>query len=506
MTLEVDTNKRTVSNIELGTPTTSDNDGIYSTTNNATDIYSLGLNTVTWITKDSSGNSASCDQRIAVIDLIDPFISCPSAVVFQTDPGKGYASTFDLGIPVSSDNDALQSVSNNAPSTLNFGTFVVTWIATDVSKNSSHCFQSVTIDDLEDPIISCPKDFYKLAVPADVNGVILTLDSATATDNVKMQDITNNAPSKFEIGKTTVIWTATDIAGNQSTCNQIVDIHNDIPFFISSPETTVYEDSSYSYAISTVDSNGHILEIELTSGSSWLSIIDNGDGTATLTGKPTYITKNDTIAIVLKVSDFASSSTQVFNLVVFNVKSKPVTISDTLIDFNNEVTILACPPITNPSNADYHFEYNYLGEHVEIMDELNNSCLDLSRKTTSRFFDSVLVSTCLIEDLTVCDTAYIILNGIFNGFEIMEGISPNNDGLNDIWKIFGIENFGENQVEIYTRWGELIYKTNNYNNEDNSWNGTMNKGSGKGKKALEGVYYYILQVEDKIYKGTITVN
>lgn len=88
----------------------------------------------------------------------------------------------------------------------------------------------------------------------------------------------------------------------------------------------------------------------------------------------------------------------------------------------------------------------------------------------------------------------------------MSGISPNNDGQNDVWKLFGIENLGDNKVAIYTRWGELIYETSNYDNDSNYWNGEMNKGSGNGKVAMEGIYYYVIEVNNKVYKGTVTIN
>src|SRR5438445_12799437 len=51
----------------------------------------------------------------------------------------------------------------------------------------------------------------------------IPLGNATATDNVIIQSITNNAPKVFPLGKTIVLWTAEDAAGNISNATQTVD-------------------------------------------------------------------------------------------------------------------------------------------------------------------------------------------------------------------------------------------------------------------------------------------
>ena len=62
--------------------------------------------------------------------------------------------------------------------------------------------------------------------------------------------------------------------------------------------------------------------------------------------------------------------------------------------------------------------------------------------------------------------------------------SPNDDQINDEFKIKGINNrFG---IEIYNRWGELVFEENPYLN---NWNGI----SFKGTELNEGQYYYFLK-------------
>ncbi|MEO8147629.1 MAG: gliding motility-associated C-terminal domain-containing protein, partial [Bacteroidia bacterium] len=82
--------------------------------------------------------------------------------------------------------------------------------------------------------------------------------------------------------------------------------------------------------------------------------------------------------------------------------------------------------------------------------------------------------------------------------EIPSGFTPNGDGKNDFFVIHNIEDYPQNSLEIYNRWGVKIYSTNNYKND---WN-----GEGKGGDTLpEGTYFYILNLKSisKTYKGYI---
>ncbi len=73
---------------------------------------------------------------------------------------------------------------------------------------------------------------------------------------------------------------------------------------------------------------------------------------------------------------------------------------------------------------------------------------------------------------------------------IPEGFSPNNDGKHDN---FVIESFIERglkaKVEIYNRWGNLVYKNNDYKND---WNGTSNNGVRIGDELPDGTYYFVI--------------
>lgn len=71
--------------------------------------------------------------------------------------------------------------------------------------------------------------------------------------------------------------------------------------------------------------------------------------------------------------------------------------------------------------------------------------------------------------------------------------SPNGDGINDMFQLLGLPvNF---QLDIYNRWGNIVYRTSN---PLSMWNGAVQN---TGNPSPEGVYYYVLQNTDT---GTIS--
>ncbi len=70
-------------------------------------------------------------------------------------------------------------------------------------------------------------------------------------------------------------------------------------------------------------------------------------------------------------------------------------------------------------------------------------------------------------------------------------ITPNADGINDLLAFKYLEFYTNNRLEIYDRWGRLLYQKENYTND---WNGSQ---------YVDGTYYYVLTVREmeKTYTG-----
>ena len=93
-----------------------------------------------------------------------------------------------------------------------------------------------------------------------------------------------------------------------------------------------------------------------------------------------------------------------------------------------------------------------------------------------------------------------ITNGC--GFATMEVVlvdypkffTPNSDGYNDLWQIFGIQAYPEAIIQIYDRYGKLL---KNLNSKSKGWDGTWN-----GKILPSDDYWFVVYLEDdRIYKG-----
>ena len=86
---------------------------------------------------------------------------------------------------------------------------------------------------------------------------------------------------------------------------------------------------------------------------------------------------------------------------------------------------------------------------------------------------------------------------------VYNAVSPNDDGSNDVFFIDGIECYPKNSVEIYNRWGILVYDVNGYNNAMNSFKGISEGRStlNKNEQLPGGTYFYVLKYTDEQNKN-----
>ena len=230
-------------------PATGDNCGVASVINShnntadASGTYPVGTTTVTWTVTDIHGNTNTCTQDITVTDNEAPSITCAAAQTQTADAGVCNAAVTVVG-PATGDNCGVASVKNsynntaNASGTYPVGTTVVTWTVTDIHGNSNTCTQSITVTDNEKPVISVQNIARCFA--DDNFGSSIDL-GVTPTDNCGIASQSNDAPSTFPVGTTTVTWTATDIHGNVSTATQLVTRNPEININIcAGPTSTIY--------------------------------------------------------------------------------------------------------------------------------------------------------------------------------------------------------------------------------------------------------------------------
>jgi gliding motility-associated-like protein len=86
---------------------------------------------------------------------------------------------------------------------------------------------------------------------------------------------------------------------------------------------------------------------------------------------------------------------------------------------------------------------------------------------------------------------------------IPSAFSPNGSGLNDEFYVKG-ENVDKFEMQIYNRWGNLIFRTEDINEH---WKGTVKGGD---EICPQDVYVYIINIKDKVgekhqYIGHVTI-
>ena len=78
---------------------------------------------------------------------------------------------------------------------------------------------------------------------------------------------------------------------------------------------------------------------------------------------------------------------------------------------------------------------------------------------------------------------------------IYNEFSPNGDGVNEFFRIDCISQYPNNKLQVYNRWGNLVFEQEGYNN---TWDGTSTGRVtiNESKYLPVGTYYYILNLGD----------
>lgn len=240
--------------VSLGSPTVTDNCS-FTISNDAPPSFPLGNTTVTWTAVDASGNSASAQQTVTVIDNVAPILFAPADLNLVADTGSCSrpGASVSLGLPTFSDNCSSVSVSNNKPATFPIGQTLVTWTAIDGAGNISNAVQTVTIFDGNPPTVIAPPNLEIGVDPGTCAWTVVpsVLGTATTYDNCSAPNVTNSAGSSLAAGTHRIIWTAVDANGNRSTDVQIVTVVGDPPTIACPANITMNTDPGMPGAVVT---------------------------------------------------------------------------------------------------------------------------------------------------------------------------------------------------------------------------------------------------------------
>jgi pimeloyl-ACP methyl ester carboxylesterase len=179
-------------------------------------VYPLGETSVTLIATDASGNTASGNVTITVVDTTPPVIASPDNVTVEA---TAVLSHLVLAAPGATDIFPV-TITSDGPAAFPLGDTLVTWTATDANGNSAAVTHTVTVVDTTPPVLTLPPD---VTVTASGASTRVEIGLATATD-IFGATVSHNAPENFPLGTTHVRWDAVDGNGNRSSRTQRIDV------------------------------------------------------------------------------------------------------------------------------------------------------------------------------------------------------------------------------------------------------------------------------------------
>ena len=99
----------------------------------------------------------------------------------------------------------------------------------------------------------------------------------------------------------------------------------------------------------------------------------------------------------------------------------------------------------------------------------------------------------------LCDRARVLIRVRCELVEAYTGFSPNGDGVNERFVIVGIEDFPENTLRVFNRWGNEVFVAESYAND---WEGTWD-----GNELPDGTYFWLLDIDgQEPLRGWVQLN
>jgi gliding motility-associated-like protein len=135
--------------------------------------------------------------------------------------------------------------------------------------------------------------------------------------------------------------------------------------------------------------------------------------------------------------------------------------------------------VNDPQAAFIYRIYNSITDQKPLQQQASGR-FTMSIKGHTTFYLSQLSGTC-----ESARTAVQISVGI-SATDIPNAFTPNGDGINDYWKIPGIENYPGAVVQVFNRYGQQVFESKGYT--------TFFDGRLKGRALPSGVYYYVINL------------
>ena len=450
--------------------------------------------TRTWSLVDGCDNPAADQiQTITVRDNIAPTFDqdVPSNINLVSCDAIPAAVTL-----TATDNCSIATVVFNQAITnmVCAGTYTIvrTWTATDECQNGVTATQTINVIDNTAPT-------FDQATPAEISvscdavptAAVLTASDSCGTATVVMTELIT--PSALCTSTYTIVrtWTATDLCLNPASVSQTINVSDSTgPFIIGDFDVKITV---------TCDAIPEAPELEF------------GDNCSTV-GEAVYTTETSevaanvyTITRTWVVTDACGNESTFIQYVFVTQTTDVITLpsEQTSNNINENLSLNALLPASATGGT--WTNVNGVGG----FDPVNGTFNPFEIAPADYLFSYIIIDgecpvrydvTFIVGQVLDCDD--IIVHNAF---------TPNNDSLN-LNEYFSIENINDdchlpNSVEIYNRWGVLVYEAENYDNNTVKFTG-ISEGRATVDKSAElptGTYFYIIKYStstgDKVDKN-----
>lgn len=200
------------------------------------------------------------------------------------------------------------------------------------------------------------------------------------------------------------------------------------------------------------------------------------------TGNSIVVSPTATTTYTVDVSNGFCSET--LSIIVDGIPPYSYELVDTLYMGVDETELLIGPPGS--------FIYNWFPP--EQIDNPQAGSVTLTAQSSHTLYVQANHSSgCFILDSVVI----IVID-----LEIPDGISPNGDGINDLFIVPQLYDL-PGELLIWNRWGDIVFESDAY---ENNWDGTCQTSFCLGSNVLpQGTYFYSLTVQEVNYTGYITL-
>ena len=335
------------------------------------------------------------------------------------------------------DNDNSTATITGIPINENVGDHIVVISATDGIALPVTCTFTINVSNTNDPpeitssaISTVDEDaLYQYRITGnDIDGdpirfIATGLPSwLSLSDNGDNTALLKGVPTNNNVGTTETI-TISVIDPDHTLATQSFQITvnntNDAPWFTSQPNTFAIEDIKYAHTIRVEDIDPNAtLTIFSVSTPSWLTLADNGNGTALLTGKPLNEHVGSNTVVINATDGLSQPVSQAFTIWVTNTNDAPV--------------------ITSQSNQFVYEDSLYTYEiHAE----------DVDQNDPLQFFATDLPE-------------WLVLTDNHDNTAVLQGTPKNqNTGKTNVLRVSVIDETGETDSQAFTI---LVKNTNDY--------------------------------------------